>query len=185
MDAHHEINRRKTVVKRAIVVAISVILALTMAAPTVLARSVNGVPPEDVNPDSEPIFINAGDNTLLGGSCAFDMRLDLSGKAKTIELPNGAFVFTSPGLDATITNLENGEQATFNITGAFHQTTAENGDVTFRITGRNLPFDPDEGVNLTIGNFSFVFDENGTLIKSFADPPVGNGQVIDVCALLS
>jgi hypothetical protein len=183
MDAHHEINRRKTVVKRAIVVAISVILALTMAAPTVLARSVNGVPPGDVNPKT--FFIDAGDDTVLGGSCAFDMRLDLSGKAKTIELPNGAFVFTSPGLDATITNLENGEQATFNITGAFHQTTAENGDVTTRITGRNLPFDPDEGVNLTIGNFSFVFDENGTLIKSFADPPVGNGQVIDVCALLS
>jgi hypothetical protein len=184
MDAHHEINRRKTVVKRAIVVAISVILALTMAAPTVLARSVNGVPPGDVNPKT--FFIDAGDNTLFNGSCAFDMRLDLSGKAKTIELPNGAFVFTSPGLDATITNLENGEQATFNITGSIHQTTDPvTGDVTFQITGRNLPFDPDEGVNLTIGNFSFVFDENGTLIKSFADPPVGNGQVIDVCALLS
>jgi hypothetical protein len=36
-------------VKRAIVLAISVILALTMAAPTVLARSDNGVAPEDVS----------------------------------------------------------------------------------------------------------------------------------------
>jgi hypothetical protein len=35
-------------VKRAIVLALSVILALTMAAPTVLARSVNGVAPVDV-----------------------------------------------------------------------------------------------------------------------------------------
>src|SRR5918994_3858619 len=33
MDAHHEINRRNTVVKRAIVLAISVILALAVAAP--------------------------------------------------------------------------------------------------------------------------------------------------------
>jgi hypothetical protein len=168
-------------VKRAIVVAISVILALTMAAPTVLAQSVNGVAPEDVNPDSEPIIINADDDTVLGGSCAFPMRLDLSGKAKTIELPNGAFIFTSPGLDVTITNLDNGEQATFNITGAFHQTTAENGNVTTKITGRNLPFDPDRGVNLTIGNFNFVFDANGQLLQSFE----GEGQVIDVCELLS
>ena len=171
--------------KRAIVVAISVILALTMAAPTVLARSVNGVAPEDVNPDSEPIIINAGDNTVLGGSCDFPMRLDLSGKAKTIELPNGAFIFTSPDLDVTITNLDNGEQASFNITGSFHQTTDPvTGDVTTRITGRNLPFDPEAGVNLTIGNFSFVFDAEGNLIQSFEDTD-GKGQVIDVCALLA
>ena len=58
------------------------------------------------------------------------------------------------------------------------------GDVTFQITGRNLPFDPDEGVNLTIGNFSFVFDENGNLLQSFEQTD-GKGQVIDVCELLS
>ena len=171
--------------KRAIVLAISVILALTMAAPTVLARSVNGVAPEDVNPDSEPIIINAGDNTVLGGSCVFPIQLDLSGKAKTIELPNGAFIFTSPDLNVTITNLDNGEQASFNITGAFHQTTDPvTGDVTTVITGRNLPFDPKAGVNLTIGNFSFVFDAEGNLIQSFEDTD-GKGQVIDVCALLA
>jgi hypothetical protein len=33
MEAHHEINRRKTVVKRAIVMALSVILAIAVAAP--------------------------------------------------------------------------------------------------------------------------------------------------------
>jgi hypothetical protein len=60
-----------------------------------------------------------------------------------------------------------------------------NGDVTYRITGRNLPFDPDAGVNLTIGNFNFVFDKNGNLIKSFEDTDDGKGQVIDVCELLS
>lgn len=57
--------------------------------------------------------------------------------------------------------------------------------MTTRITGRNLPFDPVRGVNLTIGNFSFVFDAEGNLIKAFDDPPAGNGQVIDVCALLA
>jgi hypothetical protein len=39
MDAHHEINRRNTVVKRAIVVAISVILALVVAAPIASGQS--------------------------------------------------------------------------------------------------------------------------------------------------
>jgi hypothetical protein len=114
-------------VKRAIVLAISVILALTMAAPTVLARSENGVAPGDASGTLEL----APNDPRFPGSCDFPMRLDLSGKAKTIELPNEAFIFTSPGFDVTITNRDNGEQATFNITGSFHQTTnPENGEVT-------------------------------------------------------
>jgi hypothetical protein len=39
MEAHHETNRRKTVVKRAIVVAISVLLALVVAAPIASGQS--------------------------------------------------------------------------------------------------------------------------------------------------
>jgi hypothetical protein len=39
MDAHHEINRRNTVVKRAIVIALSVILALVVAAPIASGQS--------------------------------------------------------------------------------------------------------------------------------------------------
>src|SRR5215217_7525503 len=39
MEAHHEINRRNTVVKRAIVVAISVLLALVVAAPIASGKS--------------------------------------------------------------------------------------------------------------------------------------------------
>jgi hypothetical protein len=39
MEAHHETNRRNTVVKRAIVVAISVILALAVAAPIASGQS--------------------------------------------------------------------------------------------------------------------------------------------------
>jgi hypothetical protein len=39
MEAHHEINRRNTVVKRAIVVAISVLLALVVAAPIASGQS--------------------------------------------------------------------------------------------------------------------------------------------------
>jgi hypothetical protein len=42
MEAHHEMNRRKTVVKRAILLAISVLLALVVAAPMVAGQSSSG-----------------------------------------------------------------------------------------------------------------------------------------------
>ena len=177
--------------KRAIVLAISVILALTMAAPTVLARSVNGVAPEDVNPDSEPIIINAGD---VPGSCAFDMRLDLSGKAKTIVLPDGAVVGvtsigTSPGLDVTVTNFTNevrGESLTFNITGSIFRTPRPDGSgiVDYVITGRNLALDP-AGLFLNKGRFTFTLDESDPENIRIVTPQEGKGQAIDVCALLS
>jgi len=166
-------------VKRAIVLAISVILALTMAAPTALARSDNGNAPEPVSADFTVV------PGAEGGSCAFPLHLDLSGKGKEITQPDGSLIITSPGLDVTATNEITGEQARFSITGTFFETTAENGDVTTVITGRNLLFDPDAGIVLLSGNFSFVFDAEGNLIKSFEDPPAGNGQVIDVCALLA
>jgi hypothetical protein len=163
-------------VKRAIVLALSVILALTMAAPTVLAQSDNGTAPEDVE---GTFIVNPGDP---GGSCAFQLQLDLSGKGKTITQPDGSRILTSPGLHVTATNLDNGEQATFSITGAFHETTnPENDEVTTKVTGRNLLFDPEAGIVLLSGNFSFVFDAEGNLIQAFE----GNGQVIDVCELLS
>ncbi len=161
--------------KRAIVLALSVILALTMAAPTVLAQSDNGTAPEDVE---GTFIVNPGDP---GGSCAFQLQLEVSGKGKTITLPDGRRILTSPGLHVTATNLDNGEQATFSITGAFHETTnPENDEVTTKVTGRNLLFDPDAGIVLLRGNFSFVFDAEGNLIQAFE----GKGKVTDVCALL-
>jgi hypothetical protein len=53
-------------------------------------------------------------------------------------LPDGRFIFTSPGLTATLTNLDpngNQETETLSITGALHQTTLENGDVVTVATG--------------------------------------------------
>ena len=171
---------------RAIVLALSVILALVVAVPTVLAQDEgppNGGRPEDF---TATIIVDPADpEPPLPGHCSFPIQLDLSGKAKTIELPDGSAIMTSPGLFVTVTNLDTPEnQVTLNITGTLHETTAENGDVTTRITGRNLPFDPDAGINLTIGNFSFVFDAEGNLLQSFEDTD-GKGQVIDVCELLS
>ena len=165
--------------KRAIVLALSVILALVLAAPTVLARSDNGTAPEPVIAD---FTVEPG---AEGGSCDFPLHLDLSGKGKEITQPDGSRIFTSPGLHVTATNETTGEQASFSITGAFHETTDPvTRDVTTKVTGRNLLSDPDAGYVLLSGNFSFVFDAEGNLIQSFEDTD-GNGQVIDVCELLS
>ena len=169
--------------KRAIVLALSVILALTMAAPTVLARSVNGTAPTDA---SQTFTVEPGD---VPGTCDFPLQLEVSGKAKTIVLPDGAVVGvtsigTSPDLFVTVTNLDTPEnQATFNITGAFHNSadTPETGQVTTVSTGRSLLIDPVAGTVIAIGNFSFVSNSDGTV----AEPLEGEGQLIDVCALLA
>jgi hypothetical protein len=114
--------------------------------------------------------------------CAFGVEISGTGKAKTIELPGDRFLFTSPGLKATLTNLyDPSKQVTLNITGAFHQTTEPDGSVVTVSTGRSLLGDPQAGFVLAIGHFSFVFDADGNLIQ----PLNGQGQLIDACALIA
>ena len=162
--------------KRIMLLMVGTLLALVVAAPMVYAQSDNGGAPGDA---SGTVVVNPGD---YPGSCEFPFSLEFSGKAKTIELPNGGFIFTSPGLDVTITNLEEPEnQATFNVTGSVHQSTSENGDVVTVMTGRNFAIDPEAGTTVVIGRFSFAFDAEGNLVQ----PQTGTGQRIDLCQLLS
>ena len=159
--------------KRTVLMIVGILLALVMAAPMVLAQSNSGKPTEvdtAIDLDSGAVF----------GYCDDPISLVYKGKAKTIELPGGRFIFTSPELTATLTNLESKEQETVVITGAFHQTTLENGDVVTEATGRNLLGDPKAGFVVAVGNFSYVFDAEGNLIQ----PLEGEGQLIDVCELL-
>jgi hypothetical protein len=114
------------------------------------------------------------------GFCAFAILFEVRGKAKTIELPGGRTISTGPGLTLTMTNLDNENQETLGITGAFHQDTLANGDLVTVATGRNLLFDPFAGIVLTMGRFTFVFDAEGNLIQ----PLQGTGRQIDVCELL-
>jgi hypothetical protein len=145
------------------------LLALMVAAPNATIAAPNPPTPVDETPFSFP-------------GCEFSVLIELSGKAKTIELSGERTIFTSPGLNVTLTNEDNPEnQVTLNITGAFHQTVRENGDVETVVTGRNLVFDPEAGFVLAIGRFSFVFDAEGNLVQ----PLQGTGQLIDVCNLLS
>jgi hypothetical protein len=160
--------------KRFVLMLVGILLALVVAAPSVSAQSQGGKP-TDV--DEEPINLDPG---AVFGNCDFPVRLEYSGKAKTLQLPGERFIFTSPELTATLTNLESGKQERVVITGAFHQTTLENGDVVTKVTGRNLLGDPEAGFVVAVGNFSYVFDAEGNLVQ----PLAGEGQLIDVCELL-
>jgi hypothetical protein len=128
-------------------------------------------PPTDV--DETPFTVDF---------CGFPIQVVLSGKAKTIDLPNGSTIMTAPGLTVTLTNPANGSQETLNITGALHQRTLENGDVEIVSTGRSALFAPAvPGLVLVIGKFSYIVDAVGNLVQ----PLQGTGQLIDLCELLS
>jgi hypothetical protein len=147
----------------------------------VSASLTTGQPAAAVQNQNTPQDVNVTIPIPAGGVCTFGVELSLSGKAKTIELPGGRVIFTSPGLDATVTNSDNPtKQITLNITGTFHDTTEQDGSVVTVVTGRNLLFDPDAGFVLSIGDFSYVFDADGNLVQ----PLEGRGQLIDVCAII-
>jgi hypothetical protein len=141
-----------------------------------LSYAGNGGAPQPVSVDFD---IPA--NSIKPGACAFDVHVSASGRAKAITLSDNRFIFISPELSATVTNLSDPTKSvTLSVTGAFHQST-QNGNVVTVVTGRNLLGDPDAGFVLAIGTFSFVFDASGTLVQ----PLMGRGQLIDVCDLIS
>ena len=115
--------------------------------------------------------------------CAFPVLVEVTGKTKTIFLPGGRAIFTAPGQTATFTNLDDpSRRETVGITGAFHVTFLENGEVELVATGRNLliDFDPVNPFIITIGRFSVGLDAVGNV----TEPLSGHGRVIDVCGLV-
>jgi len=164
--------RKTSLVIASVVSAISYIFLLSPAD----AQKRGGTPPTGVSNSQD---LPAG---AVFGECAFPVRFESNGKAGTITLPGGRFIFTSPGLDATLTNLnDTTKSVTLNITGTFHQSTDSNGDTVTVVTGRNLLGDPDAGFVLAIGSFSFKFDASGNLVQ----PLAGHGQLTKVCTLIS
>jgi hypothetical protein len=159
--------------RRVVAVAIYSILALGVITPMTAGAQ---APPEQVDFEFD-----------LVGACPFTVHFAVSGKTKAIaNLPGDRAIFTSPGLHATLTNLSNPErQETFNITGSFHQTILENGDVRTEARGRNIlwQFESREFESflvLTVGTVFYIFDAQGNLKQS----ATGEGQRIDLCALL-
>lgn len=158
---------------RSMTIFLGALFALLVAAP--MAVAARQAPPLPVEGSQD---LPAG---AVFGRCDFPIRFAVDGKAQELVLPGGRFIYTSPGLTATLTNLSTGKQVTLSITGAFHQTTLANGDVVTEATGRNLLGDPQAGFVLAIGDYSYVFDKKGNLVQ----PLTGEGQLVDVCGLLS
>lgn len=152
------------------------LLAMASAFPGRVSAQ-NGTPPQDA---SVSFDVNPGDPF---GSCAFPINITTEGKGKTIVLPTGNLIFTSPGLRATVTNLDDPtKKIDLVITGVFHVTSTPDGGQFFKVTGRNLLTDPYAGVVLVTGNFSFAFDAAGNLTQPLT---MKAGVVTDLCAALN
>jgi len=148
---------------------------MVLASPTAALAD----PPEPAN-SPEPV-----DTTPIISTEAcpdFAVKIQLGGKTKTIELPGGRVIATAPGETATLTNLEDTyNTVSYVITGAFHETTLEDGSVVTHATGRNILFDPEAGFVLATGSYSYTFDAEGNL----TEPLNGTGTLTDLCAALS
>src|SRR5215207_4953272 len=101
--------------RRIMLLFAAVALLAVSLAPVVQAQGQGGAPADA----GFTLQIDPGD---FPGTCDFPVLLETSGKGKAIELPAKkkgvaeAFIFTSPGLDATLTNVDpdsTGTQETF------------------------------------------------------------------------
>jgi hypothetical protein len=169
-----ETDIERTTVMRKMLRSVLAVVAIVLA--------VSAFERVSVAAQNSPVAVDDTSTFAPGELCDFGLEITLSGKGKTIELPGGRFIFTSPGLQATLTNLSvPSKQVTLNITGAFHQTTTPEGNVVTVSTGRSLLGDPVAGFVLAIGRFSFVFNAANELVQ----PLQGRGQLIDACTLVS
>jgi hypothetical protein len=163
-----------TTLRRTTTLLVCVLFAggLALAVALVAARGASAAAPEPVNV-----------HFTIRGECGFPVRVEVTGKGKFIELPNGRFIGFSPGQRATLTNREEpSHQATYVITGAVHGKELPSGKLSLVYTGRNLLFGPSEGgVVITMGRFTQVYDPQTDEVT----PLRGKGRVIDVCQRLA
>jgi hypothetical protein len=167
--------------KRILLLVVGILSALVVTAPMALAQSTNGGAPEEISGTISPEVV-----ATYPGACEFPMKVEISGKTKTIEQGNGDTISIFPNYTVTVTNTDNNEQATFNVTGSNHMSTLENGNVQTVMTGRNFALDPVAGTFVSMGHFTYVSDPTATDPADINVVPVsGKGRMIDVCALLS
>jgi hypothetical protein len=115
------------------------------------------------------------------GSCDFPVRIVATGKTKNIQTPTGTTIGVAANTTGTVTRIDVPKSVEYKINGSFHQTTGADGNVTTKATGRNLLTDPEAGVVVTSGNFTFTFNAEGELVEGLS----GTGRIIDVCAELA
>jgi hypothetical protein len=130
------------------------------------------------SPVEATIFFRLGYPNEYRACPAFDVKVDVEGKAGLLTLPNNLVIFTSPALNATVTNLANQKQVSLNVTGTQHWEVI-NGVVVFQMN---------VGSNLTIRNQMFG-DTVDTLayVKGLSTfPPFSSvGTYTDICELLA
>jgi hypothetical protein len=145
-------------------------LALIVALLVLVPKAASAEPPEPIDFPPEELV----------GYCDFPVLYEVSGKTKAIELPNGDVLFKNPGVRVTLTNLETGKQVTYVVSGSTRLTELEGGELLVVTTGRTVLSNPNIGILVPIGRFTFVIDEEGNFSQ-----PTGNGRLIDVCARLA
>ena len=166
--------------RRLVVLALAVALALAVV--VVLPKASSAQPPE--RNENAPVPIDDF-SFEAPGFCDFPVLVELTGKTKTIELPDGSLLYTSPGLRITLTNLEETDnQVSFGITGTARERELENGAASVVARGRNFLADPGEGMFLFIGRVEFIQTPTD---GPFFDLTIqqSRGKVIDVCAALA
>lgn len=146
-------------------------------------------PPSDVS--GSPVF-PAG--TLCDD---FAVRLDFTGKAKTIGTEPGTHKVISPGFKVTTTALDAnnnviGDPVTYTATGTVFFTLTERPDgrpdyYEVKATGRNLLFVPNEKRNSTdlifvTGNVNYAVElDKATEVRRFS----GEARQVNICEALS
>lgn len=136
---------------------------------------------------SVTFVVDAADS---GAPTSFPLQLEVTGKANTIarrasdEDPD-QFIFTSPSMKVTLTNLETDPSFTTNISGSTHREDLPDGGYIDTCVGRHLLGDPEiddgePGLVVVAGRFTATYDAEGNVVA----PLSGDGHITDVFELL-
>ena len=129
-----------------------------------------------------PVEPGQFEDEIASEICGFPYLVEFTGKLKTLDLPGGRTVYMSPGFKGTITNGNTGTTVTLTLTGPIQVHPLPNGGTEVVFLGHNIVGDPEAGwLVLIIGRFNVIFDAEGGLVQDLE----GNGQRIDLCALLA
>jgi hypothetical protein len=128
------------------------------------------------------------DIKAAGDACSFAIRVDVTGKAKTIPLPHNPKFFqivTAPAQRVTVTNLENGKSVTAGITGVLRYTGSSGGVDSAVASGNNFFYgEPQNPVRvtafLTTGPVKLTAQNN-----HLTSLDTSGARVRDICAELA
>jgi hypothetical protein len=160
--------------RRVLVLASAAALALALTSPAMAAR-----PTREYLPLPDTIDLAAGEG------CAFPVRIDIlvnreygvtfgdaSGNL-TRQLVSGALIIG-------LTNVDNGQSITVDISGPAEFVVHADGSSTFTLRGNSMPIAPG-GLFRTTGTVVQEFDPDGNLLSTSP----ATGRQIDLCAALA